>query len=133
MDKRNLMSEDEKIVAEKRHPVLCANCGTEMVGMNKYVLLKDNNIFVWYICPRRQKRGEKGCGHQSPVELNRMEALKQAEVIKGFKLVGQVRLTDKVAMLIQDNEESFETWLRHNSEKLKDKRVEVTVRIINDK
>lgn len=53
---------------EKRKPIVCPYCGTQMVCMNKFtaVVKTLKGIFVWYVCPRRS--GEKGCGHTMPIE-----------------------------------------------------------------
>lgn len=123
------MNQDEKTFKEKRHSILCANCGTPMVGANKYIISNDN-IHVWYVCPRRKESGEKGCGHMIPVSLKKTLAGKNVEPILGAKIVGEVRSTENLTMIIEDNFETFQTWLHHNREKFKDKRVEVAVRII---
>ena len=123
--------EKENAFKEKRHPVLCANCGMQMVCMNKYVVLKnDRQFYVWYICPRRKESDEKGCGHKSPIAAKRIREDKGSKLVSGYRLVGEVRLTDKVAMIIQDNLETFGTWLHHHREKFRDKRVEIAIRII---
>ncbi len=118
---------------EKRRPVLCANCKTQMVGMNKYVILKDDKeLYVWHICPRRKESGEEGCGHKILAEI-RKDAGKEVCPIFGSRLVGEVRSTDGVTMLIQDNFETFSTWLHNNREKFKGRRVELTMRIVEQK
>jgi hypothetical protein len=54
---------------ERRHPISCPYCGTQMVCMNKFTAAFKTlaGIFVWYICPRR--KGEVGCGHTMPIEI----------------------------------------------------------------
>jgi len=45
--------------------------------MNKYSVLENNRkIYIWYVCPRRRKNGEKGCGHISLVKLEKLEKVK---------------------------------------------------------
>ena len=116
---------------ENRHPVVCANCGCQMVGMNKYVVAKDNSkVYAWYVCPRRKKEGEKGCGHKAPMLVKKIAVGKNAVPVLGDSIVGEVRSTENLTMIIEDNFETFQTWLHLHREKFKDKRVEVAVRII---
>lgn len=114
---------------EKRHPIICANCGTSMVGMNKYLVLSDG-IYIWYVCPRRKANGESGCGHKTPVKIRVSADSKEAMPLLVDKIVGAVKVSDKLTMVVQDNDETFETWLYHHKAKLKDKRVEITVRTV---
>lgn len=58
----------KKTQKEKRHPILCPCCTVPMVSM-KRVIIKDGGVFSWYICPRRRKNGERGCGHVSIIEF----------------------------------------------------------------
>lgn len=119
----------EKPFRERRHPILCANCGTEMVGMNRYIS-SEGNILVLYVCPRRKKSGEKGCGYQTHAKLKKDKMSKEMKPVMDVKLIGEVHSNENLTMIIQDNDESFNSWLHHNRDKFKDKRVEVTVRII---
>lgn len=119
---------------EKRHPIVCTNCGIQMVCMNKYIVPKDNSkVYVWYICPRRKKDGEKGCGHIAPMLVKKIAADKNAVPLLGYSIVGEVRSTENLTMIIEDNFETFQTWLHLHREKFKDKRVEVTVRTVDGK
>jgi len=125
------MTTQKKMGREKRRPVLCANCETQMVGMNKYIILKDNKeLYVWHVCPRRKKSGENGCGHKIPVEIEKNRGSEEAGSILGSRLLGEVRSSKGITMLIQDNFETFNTWLHNNREKFKSKRVEITIRTI---
>lgn len=99
--------------------------------MNKYILQKDH-IYIWYICPRRKEGSEKGCGHIAPITVKRIAADKDVEPIFDSRLVGEVKASDKLIMIIQDNAETFNTWLEQRREKFKDKRVEITVRVIGE-
>jgi len=68
---------NKKIAREQRKVIKCAKCGTQLVCMNKYSVLEDNRkIYIWYVCPRRRKNDEKGCGHISLVELKKLEQVK---------------------------------------------------------
>lgn len=58
-----------------------------------------------------------------------MVGMNKAELSAGLGMIGHVRITDKVAMVIQDNLETFETWLYKNRDRFKDKQVEITVQI----
>ena len=125
---------EKAYITEKRMPVLCANCKTQMVGMNKYILLKDcKEVYIWYICPRRKESGEKGCGHKTSLKIKRSMISNEAELVFDHRLTGQVQWNDKLTMIIQDNLETFDTWLHRNREKFKDKRVEIILRVIEEK
>jgi hypothetical protein len=64
----------KKDFREKRKPLICVNCGTPLICMNKYSTLRsDRKLYMWYVCPRRKKSGEKGCGHISLVEVSKIE------------------------------------------------------------
>lgn len=58
----------KKKIKEKRHPIICPYCNTPMVFM-KRVVVKDEGVFGWYVCPRRRENNENGCGHISVLEL----------------------------------------------------------------
>jgi len=66
----------------------------------------------------------------SPVKNKMIAGAKGTNPTLGFRLLGKVRSTDKITMIIQDNAETFATWLHNNRKEFKDKRVEVTIRII---
>lgn len=123
------MGTHTKVFKEKRTPALCANCGTPMVCMNKYVISPNKKFYVWHVCSRRKEIGEEGCGHKIAVEI-RKDMGKEVCAIFGSRIVGEVRSTDGVTMVIQDNFETFSTWLHHNREKFKGRRVELTMRIL---
>lgn len=119
----------KKRFKEKRKPVLCPNCNSQMVSMNKYVILKDGKeSYAWHVCPRRKENNEKGCGHKSPVEIKKIEGYEEAGLSFASRLAGEVRSTEGLTMFIQKNFETFSTWLHKNREKLKDKKVEITIR-----
>lgn len=53
----------KKKARNKRKPIVCSNCGQEMVCMSRFAFIHSGNTkipCVWYICPRR--KGESGCG-----------------------------------------------------------------------
>ncbi len=54
----------------RRRPIRCANCGREMVSMNRFESIYNliRGFYVWYICPRR--KGENGCGHATLLEIS---------------------------------------------------------------
>lgn len=125
------MKQKEQTFTEKRHPIICSNCGTQMVSMNKYITLKDNReLYIWYVCPRRKETDEKGCGHKIPIEIKKIMDSGEADLICSSRLVGEVRSTEGITMLIQENFETFSTWLHHNREKFSGKKVEITIRIV---
>ncbi|GBE05836.1 hypothetical protein BMS3Abin10_01472 [bacterium BMS3Abin10] len=55
---------------ERRRPVICPYCATEMKCMNRFesVYQRIDGFYVWYVCPRR--RGENGCGHSVLLEIS---------------------------------------------------------------
>lgn len=59
---------DKKAKMERRNTIRCPYCNTPMVFMKK-VIVKDEGVFSWYICPRRKSNNEQGCGHVAPIEL----------------------------------------------------------------
>jgi len=68
---------NKKIAKERRDTIFCAKCGGRLVCMNKYSVLENNRkIYIWYVCPRRRKNGEKGCGHISLVKLEKLKKVK---------------------------------------------------------
>ena len=121
----------KKTFEEKRHPIPCPNCGMQMVCMNNYFTSKDGKkTYVWYICSRRKASGETGCGHKTPVEVKKKLTFKKAEIVFDNRLVGKVRSNEGVTMFIQDNFETFNSWLHQNKEKFAGKKVELILRII---
>jgi hypothetical protein len=120
----------EQISIERREPIECVNCGMQMTSMNKYIISREDEIYGWYVCPRRKKNGEDGCGHEGPIALKKGEESKVKPVFYS-RLMGKVQWNDKVIMLIQNNLESFETWLFNNKERFKDKHVEIAIRILD--
>lgn len=99
--------------------------------MNKYVASSDyKKVYVWYICPRRKGDGEDGCGHKTLIEIKRIATDRNVELILDSRIVGEVRSTDNLSMIIRDNLETFDTWLHNNRKIYKDKKVEVTMQII---
>ena len=52
---------------EKRKPIRCPKCQTEMVCMRMYNIEGDA-ISIWYICPRRKH--EEGCGYKMNIRID---------------------------------------------------------------
>ena len=109
---------------EKRHPAICPNCGNQMVGMNKYIVLKDN-ILVWYVCPRRKANGENGCGHKSPIQVNRIEGVLDKSNPMIFE--GTVKTYAKQTFVLDDNDESIYGWIHKLSRDWEGKRIRLLV------
>ena len=73
---------------DKRQPIICSNCGKEMV-FGKEVLKSDRqgSIFLRYICPHR--KDESGCGAVKMVSFAResRQKLRQTKT-RGGSFVG---------------------------------------------
>ena len=110
---------------EKRQPILCANCGTPMVGMNKY-LKPHKNIYVWYICPRRKASNEKGCGHKVPIIIKEIGEDRKPDIDKHI-FEGIVKIYEKQTFVLDDNNESIHSWIHKISRDLEGKRIRVVV------
>jgi len=54
---------------ERRKPIVCPYCHTEMVCMNRFESISEmsKGFYAWYVCPRRT--GETGCGYTSLVQV----------------------------------------------------------------
>lgn len=114
----------DETFAEKRHPILCVNCSTPMVGMNKYII-SQNNIYVWSVCPRRKTNDEKGCGHKTPVKIKQDGSLG----IDNDKLIfeGTVKTYEKQTFVLNDDSESIHGWLYNHAKNLEGKKIRVIV------
>lgn len=133
-----------KVAVEKRHPIQCPNCGTPMVGMNKYIISKSTKeIYVWHVCPRRKKNGERGCGHISPIGIKRImpseetaEAILNTgrmaeEVFEKSIFEGEVKTAKDLAFIIRkEDNESFDSWLHKHIKDWKGKKVRIGIREI---
>lgn len=54
---------------ERRRPIRCPYCHTEMVCMNRFESISElsKGFYAWYVCPQRKR--EKGCGYTTLVQV----------------------------------------------------------------